>query len=62
MAAYIPGTPQVVLRIRIFGAAQDAPGRVEANALTVTEAALDDFIARFEPPATEGKEIIETLP
>lgn len=29
-----------------------------ANALTVTEQALDDFLARFDPPHGEGEEII----
>jgi predicted kinase len=36
--------------------------RGDANALIVTEAALDDFIARFEPPSDEGEEIIPTHP
>lgn len=34
-------------------------GREDANALTVTESALDDFHARFESPHDEGEEIIE---
>jgi predicted kinase len=33
--------------------------RADANALTVTSSALDDFIRRFEPPAGEGEEIID---
>ncbi|PJM94069.1 hypothetical protein CG719_20870 [Streptomyces sp. CB01373] len=33
--------------------------REDANALAVTESALDDFYARFEPPRDEGEEIIE---
>lgn len=33
--------------------------RQDGNALTVTELALDDFYARFEPPHDEGEEIIE---
>lgn len=33
--------------------------REDANALTVTAEALDDFYARFEPPEGEGEEIIE---
>ncbi|CUU60602.1 Predicted kinase [Parafrankia irregularis] len=33
--------------------------RDDANALTVTESALDDFYARFEAPHREGEEIIE---
>jgi len=27
--------------------------------LTVTSSALDDFVARFEPPHGEGEEIVE---
>jgi predicted kinase len=34
--------------------------RSDANALTVTESALDDFIARFEPPSGEGEEVVRT--
>ncbi|MCD0449447.1 ATP-binding protein [Actinocorallia sp. API 0066] len=30
--------------------------RADANALLVTEEALDDFFARFEPPSGEGEE------
>lgn len=33
--------------------------REDANALTVSPEALDDFHARFEPPHDEGEEIIE---
>jgi predicted kinase len=33
--------------------------RGDANALSVTESALDDFIARFDPPHGEGEEVIE---
>ncbi|MFD4953067.1 ATP-binding protein [Streptomyces sp. NPDC058451] len=33
--------------------------REDANALAVTESALDDFYARFEPPRDEDEEIIE---
>jgi predicted kinase len=33
--------------------------RQDPNALTVTNAALDEFIARFEPPHDEGEEIIQ---
>ncbi|WP_307865359.1 ATP-binding protein [Streptomyces montanisoli] len=32
--------------------------RADANALTVTESALDDFHDRFEPPSGEGEEVI----
>lgn len=32
--------------------------RRDANALAVTETALDEFIARFEPPAGEGEETL----
>jgi hypothetical protein len=31
--------------------------RTDANALTVTSEALDDFLARFEPPAGGGEQI-----
>ncbi|MFE2320425.1 AAA family ATPase [Streptomyces sp. NPDC059441] len=33
--------------------------REDANALAVTQSALDDFHARFEPPQDEAEEIIE---
>ncbi|MCL8014873.1 hypothetical protein [Streptomyces sp. AS02] len=33
--------------------------RKDANALTVSESALEDFYARFEPAHDEGEEIIE---
>ncbi|MET9126473.1 ATP-binding protein [Streptomyces sp. NPDC004528] len=33
--------------------------REDANALTVTPEALEDFCARFEPPHGEGEEIVE---
>ncbi|WP_217166810.1 ATP-binding protein [Streptomyces sp. AC512_CC834] len=33
--------------------------RQDANALTVSAAALDDFYARFEPPAGEGEEVVD---
>jgi hypothetical protein len=32
--------------------------RADANALLVTPEALDDFIARFEPPHGEGEETV----
>jgi hypothetical protein len=32
--------------------------RSDANALSGADAALDDFIARFEPPSDEGEQII----
>ncbi|RST25312.1 ATP-binding protein [Streptomyces sp. WAC04770] len=32
--------------------------RTDANALAVTESALSDFVARFEPPHGEGEEIV----
>lgn len=38
---------------------QERNRRSDANALTVTEAALDDFYARFEPPHDEREEIVE---
>ncbi|KFG76996.1 hypothetical protein FM21_13295 [Streptomyces mutabilis] len=34
--------------------------REDANSPAVTESALDDFYARFEPPQDEGEEIIES--
>lgn len=33
--------------------------RTDANAVNITEAMLDAFIAKFEEPAQEGEEIIE---
>jgi predicted kinase len=36
--------------------------RQDPNALTVTTAALDEFIDRFEPPVNEGEEIIQPDP
>ncbi|MCX4617969.1 ATP-binding protein [Streptomyces mirabilis] len=33
--------------------------REDGNALTVTESALNDFYARFEPPHDEGEDIVE---
>jgi predicted kinase len=36
--------------------------RRDANALTVTNTALDEFTARFEPPRGEGEEIIRPDP
>jgi predicted kinase len=33
--------------------------RRDANALTITAATLDEFIARFESPSDEGEEIIQ---
>jgi predicted kinase len=35
--------------------------RGDANALLVTESALEDFFARFEPPEGEGEEILTSL-
>ncbi|CUU61270.1 Predicted kinase [Parafrankia irregularis] len=32
--------------------------RTDGNALTVTDEALDDFLARFEEPVDEGEEVI----
>jgi predicted kinase len=37
----------------------DRNKRADANALAVTEEALEDFIARFDPPHGEGEEVIE---
>ncbi|WP_239309681.1 MULTISPECIES: ATP-binding protein [unclassified Frankia] len=33
--------------------------RTDGNALTVTDEALDDFLARFEEPTGEGEEVIQ---
>ncbi|MCC3769549.1 ATP-binding protein [Streptomyces sp. UNOC14_S4] len=38
----------------------DRNRREDANALTVTDSALDDFFARFEPPAPHEQAIIHT--
>ncbi|HEY1488885.1 MAG TPA: AAA family ATPase [Micromonosporaceae bacterium] len=35
--------------------------RADPNALTVTPAALDEFISRFEPPCGEGEQIIDLI-
>jgi predicted kinase len=40
----------------------DRNQRADANALLVTESALDDFIARFEEPRGEGEELIDDGP
>jgi predicted kinase len=40
----------------------DRNRRQDANALAVTNTALDEFIARFEPPSNEGEEIIRPDP
>ena len=32
--------------------------RSDADALTVTDSVLDEFVARFEPPSGEGEEIV----
>jgi predicted kinase len=37
----------------------DRNRRANANALTVTPSALEDFIARFEEPAGEGEELVQ---
>jgi predicted kinase len=37
----------------------DRNRRADANALTVTPTALEDFIARFEEPADEGEELVQ---
>ncbi|TMR27489.1 hypothetical protein [Actinomadura geliboluensis] len=33
--------------------------RADANALLVTESALEDFIARFDAPDGEGEEVVD---
>ncbi|MFJ6901914.1 AAA family ATPase [Streptomyces hokutonensis] len=48
-----------VERAELLRRLQERNLRADANALTVTESALDDFFARFEPPEDEGEEIIE---
>jgi predicted kinase len=53
---YLPVKRQELLR-RLAGRNQ----RGDANALQVTESALDDFFARFEPPYGEGEEILTAL-
>ncbi|MFE2314179.1 ATP-binding protein [Streptomyces sp. NPDC059441] len=57
------GTPRLlyfpVPREELLRRLSERNEREDANALTVTESALDDFYARFEPPHDEGEEIIE---
>ncbi|MFI6658070.1 AAA family ATPase [Streptomyces sp. NPDC050523] len=48
-----------VPRTELLRRLQERNRREDGNALTVTESALDDFYARFEPPHDEGEEIIE---
>ncbi|MFF6786839.1 AAA family ATPase [Streptomyces sp. NPDC012510] len=48
-----------VSREELLRRLEERNGREDANALTVTQSALDDFYARFEPPHDEGEEIIE---
>lgn len=48
-----------VERAELLRRLEERNWREDANALTVTESALDDFYARFEPPEGEGEEIIE---
>ncbi|MGI5201352.1 AAA family ATPase [Spirillospora sp. CA-108201] len=36
--------------------------RADANALLVTEPALEDFIARFDEPDGEGEEVVDARP
>jgi predicted kinase len=57
------GRPQLlyfpVPREELLRRLEERNEREDGNALTVTESALDDFYARFEPPHDEGEEIIE---
>ena len=57
------GTPRLlyfpVPREELLRRLSERNEREDANALTVTPQALDDFYARFEPPHDEGEEIIE---
>ncbi|KPI06156.1 hypothetical protein OK006_6585 [Actinobacteria bacterium OK006] len=48
-----------VERAELLRRLDERNARGDANALAVTESALDDFYARFEPPQDEGEEIIE---
>jgi predicted kinase len=45
-------------RTELLRRLEERNGREDANALTVTESALDDFFARFEVPHDEGEEIV----
>ncbi|MFG3165452.1 AAA family ATPase [Streptomyces sp. NPDC048232] len=57
------GRPQLLFfpveRAELLRRLEERNLREDANALTVTESALDDFYARFEPPEGEGEEITE---
>jgi predicted kinase len=48
-----------VPRAELLRRLEERNRREDANALTVTPQALDDFYARFDPPHDEGEEIIE---
>ncbi|GAB2719173.1 hypothetical protein GCM10027072_10300 [Streptomyces bullii] len=48
LLVYLPASKEVLLR-RLAAGNQ----RRDANALTVTPEALDDFFARFEPPTAD---------
>ncbi|MFF3654898.1 AAA family ATPase [Streptomyces olivochromogenes] len=48
-----------VERAELLRRLDERNGREDANALAVTQSALDDFYARFEPPKDEAEEIIE---
>ncbi|GIG63228.1 hypothetical protein Lfu02_76000 [Longispora fulva] len=50
-----------VERAELLRRLQERNRRADANALAVTEDALGDFFARFDPPDGEGEEIIEPL-
>ncbi len=59
----VGGTPRLlyfpVPREELLRRLEARNQREDGNALTVTPEALDDFLARFEPPHNEGEEIIE---
>ncbi|GAA2694288.1 hypothetical protein [Streptomyces lunalinharesii] len=47
-------------RLQLLQRLQARNQREDANALTVTPQALDDFFARFEPPADDEQAIVYT--
>jgi hypothetical protein len=48
-----------VSREELLRRLEDRNRRDDAEALAVTESALGNFYARFEPPRDEGEEVIE---
>lgn len=55
LVVYLPADREELLRRLV-----DRNQRDDANALTVTPEALDDFLARFEPPADDEEVIVYT--